>query len=41
MPDAPGRFKAVSTDHHRFPIGVERDILAQVGCTLAPAACKS
>lgn len=41
MPGAPGKFKAVSTDPHRFPIGVERDILARVGCTLAPAVCKS
>ena len=41
MPDAPRKFTAVSTDHHRFPIGVERDILAQVGCTLVPAICKS
>lgn len=41
MPDAPSRFTAVSTDHHRFPIGVEREILAQAGCTLVPAVCKS
>jgi D-3-phosphoglycerate dehydrogenase len=41
MAAAPTRFKAVSTDHHRFPVGVEREILARVDCTLVPAICKS
>ncbi len=38
---AVGRLKVVTTDQDRFPIGVERDILAQVGCTLIPATCKT
>lgn len=41
MADVPTKFKAVSTDHHRFPVGVEREILAKVDCTLVPAICKS
>jgi len=38
---APGEFKAVTTNQDRFPIGVERDILARVGCSLVPTVCKS
>jgi D-3-phosphoglycerate dehydrogenase len=41
MADSPTRFKAVSTDHHRFPVGIEREILAKVDCTLVPATCQS
>jgi D-3-phosphoglycerate dehydrogenase len=41
MAAAPGRIKAVATNPDSFPIGVELDILARVGCTLVPAVCKS
>ncbi len=37
---AVARLTVVTTDQDRFPIGVEREILARVGCTLVPAACK-
>ena len=41
MADVPGRRKAVTTDQHRFPLEVERDILARVGVEIVPAACKT
>jgi len=41
MADAAGRFKAVTTDQHRFPLEVERDILARVGVEIIPAVCKT
>jgi D-3-phosphoglycerate dehydrogenase len=41
MASTPGNFKAVTTDQHRFPLEVERDILARVGVEIVPAACKS
>ena len=41
MADASGKFKAVTTDQHRFPLEVERDILAGVGVAIVPAACKT
>ncbi len=41
MADVPGRLKAVTTDQHRFPLEVEREILARVGVEIVPAACKT
>jgi D-3-phosphoglycerate dehydrogenase / 2-oxoglutarate reductase len=41
MAGVPGKFKVVATDQHRFPIGVEREILARVDCALVPAVCQS
>lgn len=41
MPNAPGKCKAVTTDQHRFPIEVEKDILARVGVELLPFVCKT
>ncbi len=41
MAEAPARLKAVTTDQHRFPLEVERDILARVGVEIVPAACKT
>ncbi|HYL79828.1 MAG TPA: C-terminal binding protein, partial [Candidatus Acidoferrum sp.] len=41
MASAPGKFRVVFTDPHRFPIGVERDILSRVDCELVPATCHS
>lgn len=41
MADAAGKFKAVTTDQHRFPLEVERDILARVGVEIVPTACKT
>lgn len=39
MTGAPARFRVVFTDPHRFPIGVERDVLSRVNCDLVPATC--
>ena len=36
-----GKLKAVTTDQHRFPLEVERDILARVGVEIVPASCKN
>jgi D-3-phosphoglycerate dehydrogenase len=41
MATARGKLKAVTTDQHRFPLGVERDILARVGVEIVPAVCKT
>jgi D-3-phosphoglycerate dehydrogenase len=41
MADAHGKLKAVTTDQHRFPLGVEREILARVGVEIVPTACKT
>jgi D-3-phosphoglycerate dehydrogenase len=41
MADAHGKLKAVTTDQHRFPLGVERDILARVGVEIIPTVCKT
>jgi D-3-phosphoglycerate dehydrogenase len=41
MADASDKFKAVTTDQHRFPLEVERDILARVGVEIVPAVCKT
>jgi len=39
MANVPGRYKAVTTDQHRLPIGVEKDILTRAGAELVPFAC--
>jgi D-3-phosphoglycerate dehydrogenase len=39
MADARGKYKAVTTDQHRLPVGVEKDILAKAGAELVPFAC--
>jgi D-3-phosphoglycerate dehydrogenase len=41
MPSASGRLKAVTTDQHRFPLQIEKEILARVGVEIVPAACKN
>lgn len=41
MAAASGKFKAVTTDQHIFPLLVERDILARVGVEIVPASCKN
>ncbi len=41
MADAPAKLKAVTTDQHRFPLEVERDILSRVGVEIVPTACKT
>jgi D-3-phosphoglycerate dehydrogenase len=40
MAEASGKFKAVTTDQHHFPLGVECDVLARVGVAIVPATCK-
>ena len=39
MANAPGKYKAITTDQHRLPIGVEKDILTRAGADLIPFAC--
>jgi D-3-phosphoglycerate dehydrogenase len=41
MAAAPGKPRVITTNPDSFPIGVEQEILTQVGCTLVPALCKS
>jgi D-3-phosphoglycerate dehydrogenase / 2-oxoglutarate reductase len=41
MPSAAGKLKAVTTDQHRFPLQIEKEILARVGVEIVPAACKT
>lgn len=39
MANAPSKFRVVFTDPHKFPVGVERDVLSRVDCELVPVAC--
>ena len=41
MAGAPANLTAVTTDQHRFPLEVERDILARMGVEIVPTACKT
>lgn len=41
MAEPVGKFKAVTTDQHHFPLQVERDVLARVGVEIVPAVCKN
>lgn len=41
MAQAPGKPKAVTTDQHRFPLEVEREILARGGVEIVPAVCQT
>jgi len=41
MAKAPGKLKAVTANQDRFPLGVERDILARVGVEIVPTVCKT
>ena len=41
MAGAAAKLTAVTTDQHRFPLEVERDILARVGIEIVPTACKT
>ena len=41
MPSAAGKLKAVTTDQHRFPLQIEKEILARVGVEIVPAVCKN
>jgi D-3-phosphoglycerate dehydrogenase / 2-oxoglutarate reductase len=39
MPNAPAKRRVVFTDPHKFPVGVEREVLSRVDCELVPVAC--
>lgn len=41
MADARGKLKAATTDQHRFPLEVEREILARLGVEIVPSVCKT
>jgi D-3-phosphoglycerate dehydrogenase len=41
MPHAASKWKAVTTDQHRFPLQAEKEVLARVGVEIVPAACKT
>ncbi|HSB70425.1 MAG TPA: C-terminal binding protein [Candidatus Methylomirabilis sp.] len=41
MPSAPARFRAVFTDPHKFPVGVEREVLSRLPCEITPVVCRT
>jgi D-3-phosphoglycerate dehydrogenase len=41
MPSAAAKPKAVTTDQHRFPLQIEKEILARIGVEIVPAACRN